>query len=191
MKENSNVERQALEKHIHYLCIHDDLLQYRLDGAKEALTDNETMKDKQRVLPLMAHDIEWQGAAKWWSPSSKDGDAQRDAQQRYEKELEAAKVTWGLLQCTQEFLKEKEKEDGHKRREREKKERDRPKAGKAKEVAERKKERVCHQQDCNTQTLYKCTSPASARPHRKQHQERRKIVVLWLRGVVLSAAQPP
>ena len=60
---------------------------------KEALTNKEKVQDPQRVLPLFAHDIEWHGGAKWWSPLLREeADARWDAQQRYDGELEAAKA---------------------------------------------------------------------------------------------------
>jgi len=100
------------------------------------------MEDKQRVLPLYAHNIEWHREAKWWSPSSKqEADARMDAQQRYEEEVEAAKATQRELQHTQKLRKQKEKEDSRLRREREKEERGRLKAVKAAEAAERKAHR--------------------------------------------------
>ena len=99
VQDNDSAAAEALEQYIHHLSVKNVLLQYELDGAQEALCEKEKMKDKQRVLPLMAHDLEWHGGAKWWSPSSKrEADSRWNAQQRYEEELEAAKAIKRELQ---------------------------------------------------------------------------------------------
>lgn len=149
-KEDDAIAADALAQYIHHLSVQNQILQQQLDGAQEALTEKKKMKDKQRVLPLYAHNIEWHGGAKWWSPSSKrEADARMDAQQRYEEEIEAAKATQRELQHTQKLLKQKEKEDNRLRREREKEERDRLKAVKAAEAAKRKAQRERDKQACD------------------------------------------
>jgi hypothetical protein len=41
-----------------------ELAQYKLRGIKEALAIKESVKDKKRVLPLYAHDLNWHRGAK-------------------------------------------------------------------------------------------------------------------------------
>jgi hypothetical protein len=56
-----------------------ELAQYELRGIKEALAIKESVKDKKRVLLLYAHDLNWHGGAKWWSPLLKKEADARDA----------------------------------------------------------------------------------------------------------------
>ena len=133
-------------------------------GVQEALTEKKTRREKRRVLPLVAHNLEWHGGAKWWSPSSKkEADARLDAQQRHEEELESANTTKHELQHTQKLLNEKEKEDNRKRRVREKEERDRLRAEKAREVAECKTQKERDKKACDAEE----TVEASPRGKRK------------------------
>jgi hypothetical protein len=98
----------SLEQYIHHLSVQNQLLQHQLDGCKEALSDRKRMQDKQRVLPLYAHNLDWHGGAKWWSPSSKkEAYARQDAYEAYEVEQEAEKATERELKKTLKFLKAK------------------------------------------------------------------------------------
>ena len=142
MKDNVGGELGALEQVIHQLHVQLELTQYELRGIKEALAEKERIKDKKKVLPLYAHNINWHGGAKWWSPSSKkEADARDAAFEAYQQQVEAEKVTRRELQQTQKLLKEKQKQQQRERRAREKEERDRLNAVKAAEVAQRKAER--------------------------------------------------
>jgi hypothetical protein len=66
----------------------------KLNGVKEALSDKKKLANKQKVLPLYAHTLEWHGGARWWSPrSKKEADARDAAYEAYAAEQEAAKAT--------------------------------------------------------------------------------------------------
>ena len=98
-KDKGSVEVGALEGILHQLSTQNELLQYELNGAKEVLTVKQKQKDQGKILPLMAHNIEWHGGAKWWSPSSrKEAEVRWEVQQRLEEEAEAAKATRKELQ---------------------------------------------------------------------------------------------
>ena len=64
VKDEADAWLGALEQLIHQLHVQLELVQHELKGAKETLTAKERVKDKQKVLPLYAHDIEWHRGAK-------------------------------------------------------------------------------------------------------------------------------
>ena len=93
VKDFDSAEAQELVQHLHSLHVEKELLEYQLDGVKEALTEKKKLANKQKVLPLYAYTLEWHGGARWWSPSSKkEADAREAAYEAYTAEQEAAKV---------------------------------------------------------------------------------------------------
>jgi hypothetical protein len=139
VKDKASDEVGMIKQIIHQLHVQLELAKYELKGVKQALTANEKKKDKKKVLLLYAHSIEWNGGAKWWSPSSKkEADARDAAFEAYHQQVEAEKATRRELQQTQKLLREKQKQQKQELREKEKEERARLNAVKAAEVAERK-----------------------------------------------------
>ena len=117
---------------------------------KQALAAKEKKKNKKKVFLLYAYSVEWNGGAKWWSPSSKkEADARDAAFEAYQQQVEAEKATRRELQQTQKLLREKQKQQKSELREKEKEERARLNAVKAAEVAERKSARERQKQACN------------------------------------------
>ena len=68
VKDINSAEAQELVQHLHSLHVEKELLEHQLDGVKEALTRKKKLRNKQKVLPLYAHNLDWNGSAKWWSP---------------------------------------------------------------------------------------------------------------------------
>jgi hypothetical protein len=109
--ENDEVADRELMQYIYHLSVQNQLLEHQLQGTREALTEKAKMKDRQKVLPLYAHTLEWHGGARWWSPSSKaEADAREAAYEAYTAEQEAAKATERKLNKTQKLLKDKRNE---------------------------------------------------------------------------------
>ena len=175
--DNNSEAIGSLEQYIHHLSVQNQLLQHQLDGCKEAVLERKRMQGKQRVLPLYAHNLNWKGGAKWWSPSSKkEADARQDAFDAYEAEQEAAKATKRELKKTQKLLKQKQDEQKAVRQEREKKERDERKAAERKAIDERKAERQRLKEARDAQKAVqlsqkgKRTASQSAAPRKKQNR---------------------
>ena len=105
-----------------------ELTQHELEGLREAVVTKKRKKRKKRkkkVLPLYADNLNQQGGATWWSPSSKARAERRQvAFDEYEKEQELAKTTKRELQHQKKLLDEKYKEEKRVVRLREKEERD-------------------------------------------------------------------
>jgi hypothetical protein len=57
-KGDDAIAADALAQYIHRLSVQNQILQQQLNSAQEALTEKMKMKDKHRVLPLYAHNIE-------------------------------------------------------------------------------------------------------------------------------------
>ena len=175
--DNNSEAIGSLEQYIHHLSVQNQLLQHQLDGCKEALLERKRMQGKQRVLPLYAHNLNWKGGAKWWSPSSKkEADARQDAFDAYEAEQEAAKATKRELKKTQKLLKQKQDEQKAVPQEREKKARDERKAAERKAIDERKAERQRLKEARDAQKAVqlsqkgKRTASQSAAPRKKQNR---------------------
>jgi hypothetical protein len=129
VKEKASSEVGAIEQIVHQLHVQLELAQYELQGVKQALAAKETKKDRKKVLPLYAHDLERHEGAKWWSPSSKrEADARDAAIEAYEQQVEAEKVTRRELQQTQKLLKEKQLQQKRELRAKKKEEHDRLRA---------------------------------------------------------------
>ena len=93
-------------QHLHSLHVEKELLEYQLDGVKEALSERKKLANKQKVLLLYAHTLKWHGGARWWSPrSKKEADARDAAYEAYAAEQEAAKATERELKKTQSCLR--------------------------------------------------------------------------------------
>lgn len=131
-----------LEQAIHQLHVQFELVQHELNEAKEELKKQKKKPKQQKVLPLYTRQIERQGGAVWWSPSSKaEADARDRANQAYQEQLEMEKATKRELQVTKRLLKAKEDEEKRARRAIEKEERAQLKAVKDAEVAKRQAEK--------------------------------------------------
>ena len=175
-----------LEQAIHQLHVQFELVQHELNEAKEELKKQKKKPKQQKVLPLYTRQIERQGGAVWWSPSSKaEADARDRVNQAYQEQLEMEKATKRELQATKKLLKAKEDEEKRARRAMEKEERARLKAVKAAEVAERRAERQ-RQKDAHDASKSiqlpktgKRKASQSAAPRKKQN-----------RGGVGGASQP-
>ena len=57
MKDIGSAEAQELVQHLHSLHVQKELLEYQLNGVKEALSEKKKQKDKQKVLPLYAYTV--------------------------------------------------------------------------------------------------------------------------------------
>ena len=142
-------------QHLHSLHVEKELLEQQLDGVKEALTEKKKLSNKQKVLPLYAHRLDWDGSAKWWSPSSKrEADAHERAYEAYAAEQEAAKATTHQLKRTQELLKDRHDEQACVRHARGKKERDKRRAEEGKAIDECKAEKACKKQRARLSKSY-------------------------------------
>lgn len=131
-----------LEQSIHQLHVQLELVQHELNKAKEELSKQKKKPKRQKVLPLYTRQIERQGGAVWWSPSSKaEADARDRANEAYQEQLEMEKATKRELQATKRLLKAKEDEEKRARRAMEKEERAQLKSVKDAEVAERRAEK--------------------------------------------------
>ena len=152
VKDINSAEAQELVQHLHSLHVEKELLEHQLDGVKEALTRKKKLRNKQKVLPLYAHNLDWNGGAKWWSPSSKkEAEARQQAYEVYAAEQEAEKATERELKKTEKLLKKKRDEQARVRRAREKKERDERRAEERKAIDKRKAERARKKQERDAQ----------------------------------------
>uniref|UniRef100_A0ACC2IKC4 Uncharacterized protein n=1 Tax=Boeremia exigua TaxID=749465 RepID=A0ACC2IKC4_9PLEO len=164
-----------LEQAIHQLHVQFELLQHELNEAKEELMKQKQKPKQQKVLPLYTRQIERQGGAVWWSPSSKaEADARDRANQAYQEQLEMEKATKRELQLTRRLLKAKEDEEKRARRAIEKEERARLKAVKDAGIAERKAERERRKQLLDAEKSIQLPKqvkrklPPAAGPRKKQ-----------------------
>lgn len=101
-----------LEQSIHQLHVQLELVTHELNEAKQELATQKKKPKRQKVLPLYTRQIERQGGAVWWSPSSKqEADARDRANEAYQEQLEMEKATKRELQATKRLLKAKEDEE--------------------------------------------------------------------------------
>lgn len=164
-----------LEQVLHQLHVQLELTQCELRDAQAELSRYSKVPKQQKVLPLYTRRIERHGGAMWWSPSSKrEADARDHANEAYEQQLEAEKVTKRELQATQKLLKAKQDEEKRARRVIEKEERARLKAVKDAEVAERRAEKQRQKEACNAKKAIQSSQigkrkvSQSAAPRKKQ-----------------------
>ena len=148
VKDKASSEVGAIEQIIHQLHVQLELAQHELSGVKQALAAKEKKKDKNKVLPLYAHNLEWHGGAKWWSPSSKrEADAREAAYEAYQQQVEAEKATRRELQQTEKLLKQQHQEQKRELRKKEKEERDRQRAEERAQIDARKAAREAQKRD--------------------------------------------
>ncbi|KAJ8109308.1 hypothetical protein OPT61_g7556 [Boeremia exigua] len=82
-----------LEQAIHQLHVQFELVQHELNEAKEELSKQRKRPKRQKVLPLYTRQIERQGGAVWWSPSSKaEADARDRANEAYQEHIQLPKA---------------------------------------------------------------------------------------------------
>jgi hypothetical protein len=159
---------------LHHLHIQNQLLTMENKDLEQALRQQKKGNKKSRALPVIQRQ-NWEADTQWWSPSRVNKAQQlQDEADEAEKAEEIRKADAAELREATRKLKQNLDAEKAEKREREKKERDERKAEERRQIDARKAERQHLKEEKDLEKARK----AREQPHKLQHQERSRNVVL-------------
>jgi hypothetical protein len=146
VEDNAAEEGRKLSVSLHYLQVHNELLQHENKRLREALTTKRKHKKKGKVLNLKQRQ-EYHGGAVFWSPRKvREARAREAVREQLEKEERRPKAEAKDLKAAATLFKQNIAEEKRVARDAAKTEREKEKVEKVEQAAERQRQKEAEKQ---------------------------------------------